>query len=161
MVPNTFLKALRAHCVARRKVLYFALCLCLASFSVLHWIIWPVIISGDSMIPSYHDGQPTYINKLAYWLHPPQRGDVVGVSVGDDFYIKRIIGVPGDKIEFKRGTVVVNGTPLVEPYVERPLLWWLRPVHLGADQYFVMGDNRTSSTLGSVKMESIVGKAVY
>ena len=161
MISKAVSHAARPCSRVRRRVLYIALSLCLASFAVFNWVLWPVVISGDSMVPSYYDGQPTYINKLAYWSRAPHRGDVVGVRVGRDFYIKRIIGVPGDKIEFNRGVVVVNGTPLIEPYVERPLLWWLRPVHLGANDYFVMGDNRTSSTLGAVTKAKIVGKAVF
>ncbi len=161
MIPKESLHAPHPRWSARRSVLYVSLSLCLVCFAVFNWVIWPVVISGDSMVPSYYDGQPNYINKLAYWSRAPQRGDVVGVQVGTDFYIKRIIGVPGDKIEFHRGVVVVNGTALVEPYVERPLLWWLRPVYLGGDDYFVMGDNRTSSTLGAVPKKKIVGKAVF
>ena len=161
MFSNAIWRALRPHCSARREVLYIALGLCAFAFAVYHWVFWPVIVSGDSMVPSYHHGQPTYINKLAYLTDEPQRGDVVGVRVQEDFYIKRIIGVPGDRVEFYRGTVIVNGRALIEPYVERPLLWWLKPVDLGPNDYFVMGDNRTSSTLGSVARRSIVGKAVF
>jgi signal peptidase I len=146
----------------RRGVLYMAFLVCFAAYAVSRWVLWPVVISGDSMAPNYQDGQPNYINKLAYWSQPPQRGDVVGVRVGDeDYSIKRIIGMPGDRIEFRRGTVVVNGQPLQEPYVHRPLLWWLDPVQLGPNDYFVMGDNRTYSWLGPVAKDSIVGKAVF
>jgi signal peptidase I len=161
LVSNAFGQIVRSHCSARKPVLYLALGLCFIAFALFQWVFWPVVISGDSMVPSYHDGQPTYINKLAYLTHEPQRGDVVGVRVGGDFYLKRIIGVPGDRILFQRGTVIVNGTPLVEPYVERPLLWWLRPVEVGPSDYFVMGDNRTSSALGTIAKRSIVGKAVF
>jgi signal peptidase I len=145
----------------RRSVLYGAFFFCFAAFAVTRWILWPVVISGDSMVPNYQDGQPNYINKLAYWSHPPRRGDVVGVRAGNDYLIKRIIGTPGDRLEFYRGTVIVNGKPLVEPYVHRPLLWWLKPVQLGPNDYFVMGDNRTSSTLFPVAKNAIVGKAVF
>jgi signal peptidase I len=146
----------------RKNALGMGLLLCLGAYAITHWIFWPVVIAGDSMAPNYQDGQPNYINKLAYWLHPPQRGDVVGVEVGpDDYSIKRIIGTPGDRIEFRRGTVVVNGEPLVEPYVHRPLLWWLDPVQLGPNDYFVMGDNRTYSWLGPVTKNAILGKAVF
>jgi len=125
-------------------------------------VFWPVVIAGDSMAPNYRDGQPTYINKLAYLSHPPKRGDVVGVRMArNEYLIKRIIGMPGDHIEFYRGTVIVNGRPLHEPYVERPLLWWLDPVQLGPDEYFYMGDNRTYSMLGAVAKNDIVGKAVF
>lgn len=146
----------------RRGVLYVGLFLCFASFAIFRWVLWPVKISGDSMIPTYQDGQPNFINKLAYLSRQPQRGDVVGVRVGGgQFYLKRVIGLPGEKIEFRQGTVVVNGTPLVEPYIEHPLLWVLPPVRLGMNDYFVMGDNRSISLLGAVAKDAIVGKAVF
>lgn len=147
---------------SRRGVLLMALLLVTGAYAFSRCVLWPVVIAGDSMAPNYHDGQPTYINKLAYWSRPPQRGDVVGVRMGpNDYSIKRVIGTPGDRIEFRRGTVVVNGRALVEPYVQHPLLWWLDPVELGPNDYFVMGDNRTYSTLGPVHKENIVGRAVF
>jgi signal peptidase I len=161
MVANAALQPAPSFSAVRRG-LYIALCLCMFTYVLTHWVLWPVVISGDSMAPSYADGQPNYINKLAYWTHGPQRGDVVGVRVGqDDYLIKRIIGTPGDKIEFYRGTVIVNGEKLVEPYVQHKLLWWLDPVQLGPNDYFVMGDNRTYSILAAVSRDDILGKAVF
>lgn len=146
----------------RRRVLCAVLALCLGIFAINHFVFWPVIIDGNSMSPSYRDGQPNYINKLAYWSRPPRRGDVVGVRIDrGEFMIKRIIGLPGDRIDFHRGTVIVNGKPLHEPYVQRPLIWWLDSVELGPDEYFIMGDNRTYSVLGAVAKNDIVGKAVF
>ena len=146
----------------RRSVLCAALVLCLVCFAVTQWVIWPVKVAGDSMIPNYQDGQPNFINKLAYLSHGPQRGDVVGVRLEEgEFYLKRIIGLPGERIEFHRGTVCVNGQPLDEPYITHPLLWALPPVQLGVNDYFIMGDNRTRSMLGSVARSAIVGKAVF
>jgi signal peptidase I len=149
----------------RRRALFAAFGLCLAAYFLHQFVFWPIVISGDSMAPNYRDGQHNYIFKLAYFAHPPQRGDVVGLRVNDetgtDYLIKRIIGLPGDKIEFYRGTVIVNGKPLKEPYVQRPLIWWLDSVQLGPDEYFFMGDNRTYSTLGAVAKNDIVGKAVF
>ncbi|HMJ90298.1 MAG TPA: signal peptidase I [Candidatus Acidoferrum sp.] len=146
----------------RRNVLCTALFLCMAVFAFRQWVLWPVVISGESMAPNYRDGQPNYINKLAYLSHAPQRGDVVGVRVApNDYLIKRIIGTPGDRIEFYRGTVIVNGQPLKEPYVQRPLIWWLDPVQLGPNEFFIMGDNRTYSTLGAIAKNDILGKALF
>jgi signal peptidase I len=146
----------------RRQALYTALLICVGAFAFSRFVLWPVVIAGDSMAPNYHDGQPNYINRLAYVNRAPARGDVVGVRLTDDgLSIKRIIGLPGDRIEFHRGTVVVNGAPLIEPYVERPLIWWLDPVTLGPEQYFVMGDNRTYSMLGAVSRDAILGKAFF
>ncbi len=145
----------------RREILYVALILCLLSFAISRWILSPVKISGESMLPNYNDGQMNFINRLAYVSAPPQRGDVVGLQVGDEFYLKRVIGLPGEKIEFKRDTIIVNGRPLEEHYHVRPLLWRLAPVQLGANDYFIMGDNRTCSMLGPVRRENIIGKAIF
>jgi signal peptidase I len=154
-----------AHQWQARRALHFALLLCLAAFAVRHFVFWPVVISGNSMAPNYQDGQRNYIFKLAYLAHPPQRGDVVGLrtlgGAGEDFMIKRIIGLPGDRIEFYRGTVIVNGRALQEPYVQHALLWWLDPVQLGPNEYFIMGDNRRYSVLGAVARNDILGKAVF
>src|SRR6185369_2119918 len=126
----------------RRSVLCAGLVIALLGFTVLRWVWFPVRVSGDSMMPNYDDGQPTYINRLAYWSAKPRRGDVVAIRVGHDLYLKRVVGLPGEKLEFRRDIVVVNGRPLAEPYPVRPLLWRLAPVQLGRDDYFVMGDNR-------------------
>lgn len=127
----------------------------------MHWILWPVKISGESMAPNYDDGQPAIINRLAYLSNGPKRGDVVGLKVGDEFYIKRIIGLPGERIEFVRDQVLVNGRPLAESYSVKPLLWKLAPACLGANDYFVMGDNRAMSKLGPVSRDVIIGKSIY
>jgi signal peptidase I len=135
--------------------------ICLLSFAFSRFVFWPVKISGDSMAPNYDDGQPNYIHRLAYWSTPPKRGDVVALRVGREVCIKRIVGLPGERLEFRRGTILVNGRPLEEPYPVKPLLWWLKPVQLGANNYFVMGDNRTTSMLYAVRREDIIGKAVF
>ena len=160
MAPETPPHARPWHHV-RREVLLAALLVCLLSFAVSHWVLWPVKISGDSMAPNYLDGQPNFINRLAYVSTPPQRGDVVALRVGEDLLLKRVVGLPGEKVEFHRDVVFINGQPLAEPYPLRPLIWILHPVQLGANDYFVMGDNRTISQLGAVPREKIIGKAMF
>jgi signal peptidase I len=148
--------------VVRRRVLCGSLLLCFVSFAFSHWVLWPVQVAGDSMTPNYQNGQPNYIYKLAYVSKAPQRGDVVGVRIAHgEFLLKRVIGLPGERIEFNRGTIVVNGRPLAEPYIEKPLLWALPSVQLGAEDYFVMGDNRAVSMLGAIAKDHIVGKALF
>ncbi len=144
-----------------RKILCVALAICAAFYAVTHWFLWPVRVNGESMAPNYDDGQPTVINRLAYFSTSPQRGDVVGLHVGNEFYIKRIIGLPGERIAFERDTVLVNGRPLKETYPVKPLLWKLAPMQLGANDYYVMGDNRAMSKLGPVPRAQIIGKAIY
>ncbi len=147
--------------VVRRKALYVALFLCAFGYALTHWVLWPVRISGESMLPNYGDGQPTFINRLAYVSAAPQRGDVVGLRVGKEFYIKRVVGLPGERIEFQRDRIVVNGRPLLEPYPVKPLLWRLAPKQLEADEYYVMGDNRVMSKLGPIRRDHIIGKSMF
>ena len=77
-------------------------------------------------------------------------------------YVKRIIGLPGERLEIVAGIVVVDGQPLVEPQVVRRQPWTLAPVTLGPDEYFVVGDNRAmrieNHDLGRVKRARIIGK---
>lgn len=144
-----------------RTALCVALACCVFGYMLTHWILWPVTIDGVSMAPNYDDGQPAIINRLAYLADRPRRGDVVGVRVGREFYIKRIIGLPGERIEFLRDQILVNGRPLAEPYPVKPLLWRLAPAQLGANDYFVMGDNRTASKLGPISRDRIIGKSMF
>jgi signal peptidase I len=145
----------------RRSTLVVCLLICLASYSVARWVISPVKIVGDSMTPTYDDGAPNYINHLAYLSTPPKRGDIVSVRMGSECLLKRIIGLPGERVEFKRDVVFINGKALEEPYPVRPLLWRLPAVQLGTNDYWVMGDNRISSMLGAVPRDHILGKAMF
>jgi signal peptidase I len=147
--------------LVRRKVLCTGLFICILGYVMMHWVFCPVKVSGESMLPNYDDGQPTVLNRLAYVADEPHRGDVVFLRVGAEIYLKRVIGLPGEKIEFHRDTIIVDGKPLKETYPVKPLLWRLPPVFLGANDYFVMGDNRQFSMLGAVRRDSIIGKAVY
>lgn len=152
----------RPRSKVRRGVLYLALGICMANFALKEWVLWPVKICGESMLPNYTDGQLNYINKLAYVTDFPQRGDVVGIKLaGDEVYIKRIVGLPGERIEFVSGKVFVNGEEITEPYPVRSLLWKVPSFQLGPNDYFVMGDNRRVSLLGPVSKEHIIGRAIF
>ena len=123
-------------------------------------------IDGPSMEPTLHTGERVLVNKLAYWnFGEPQRGDVVvfhAWTQHEDF-IKRVIGLPGDTVEVKDNHVYVNGAPLDEPYLDQPTTGQESPVHVGADEVFVMGDNRGNSSdsrhYGPLPQVEIVGKA--
>src|SRR6185503_3047976 len=82
----------------RLKVLLTALLIAFFCYGFFTWILWPVKVAGQSMMPNYQDGSRHFISKLAYVSSPPQRGDVVGVRAGnDEVYIKRIVGLPGER----------------------------------------------------------------
>jgi len=147
-----------------REILETAI-LTLIVFLVLNTLTGRFQVRGSSMEPSLHDGQYLVISKLAYWLKPPERGDIMvfhppnGIS---DDYIKRIVGLPGEQIRIQGGEVLVDGVPLEEPYVASQGGYsgsW----KLGNDQYFVLGDNRGNSSdshmWGTLPEDNIIGKA--
>ena len=125
-------------------------------------------ISGESMIPNFQDGQFILVNRLAYQLHAPARGDVVVIEFPGDpekrKFIKRIIGVPGDSVKVAQGQVYVNNQLLKETYLPAGLYTDpdLEKI-VRADEIFVMGDNRPNSNdsrfFGPVPLNRIIGKS--
>ena len=123
-------------------------------------------IESISMQPTLYAGNYVIVNKVAYKLGTPGRGDVIIFHYPPDPnrepYIKRVIGLPGDQVQIGSGKVVVNGTPLVEPYIKAPPSYtgnWTVP----QDSIFVLGDNRNNSSdshsWGMVPLENVIGKA--
>ncbi|HEU4963463.1 MAG TPA: signal peptidase I [Bacilli bacterium] len=100
-------------------------------------------IDGTSMMPTLHDHQRVYLNRLAYELGDPQHGDITvfPAPYSDQNLIKRIIGLPGDTVEIKKGTVYVNDKPLHESYIDIPPQDYPK-TKVEAGHVFLMGDNR-------------------
>lgn len=140
--------------------------LTLLIFLAIRTLIQNFRIEGTSMEPNLHDGQYLIINKFVYYLHPPERGDVVVFhyprNPSRDF-IKRVIGLPGETVEIREEHVFVDGEKLEEWYAlyTGEYSWGAR--HLGEDEYFVLGDNRNSSSdshnWGPLPRDAIIGKA--
>lgn len=123
-------------------------------------------VEGDSMQPNIHPNEYVLVDKISYRLGQPARGDIVvfnyPLATERDF-IKRIIGLPGDQVEVLRGVVSVNGQPLNEPYIAAQPIYegsWV----MGPDEYFVLGDNRNSSSdshsWGPLDGKYLIGRAV-
>lgn len=125
-----------------------------------------VRVENISMLPTLKPGEFVIVSKIAYRAGSIQRGDVIvfryPMNPRED-YIKRVIGLPGDRVEIRGGVVYVNGQPLIEPYISGP------PNYEGAwevpeGQLFVLGDNRNQSSdshsWGFVPVENVVGKAL-
>lgn len=139
---------------------------------VILFLYQPVKVEGTSMMPALSDQERIFINKFIYRFHfgDIERGDMVVFWYPQDpskSYIKRVIGVPGDQIEIDRGTVILNGRALSENYVPaeyRDQFSYPLTV-VGPDEYFVMGDHRSSSndsrSWGTVPRRFIYGKAVF
>ncbi len=125
-------------------------------------------VYGQSMEPNIHANQRLVVEKLTYHLHGPRRGDVVVLhdpGGTDELLIKRVIGLPGERITVTNGRVFADGVPLPEPYLdqdtESPSRSWVVPPF----NVFVMGDNRGASrdsrTFGPVPSEKLIGRAVF
>jgi signal peptidase I len=135
-------------------------------FLLIRFAVQNFRIEGYSMEPNFHDGQYLLVNKLIYMLQSPERGDVIvfipPTSASRDF-IKRVIGLPGDRVEIINGRVDINGEALPEPYPLNPASYSYGPVTVGPDEYFVLGDNRNNSSdshsWGMVTVKKIIGKA--
>lgn len=131
-----------------------------------------ISVVGPSMSPTLESGEKILVNRIGYKLFDPKRNDlVVFLPNGNEkshYYIKRVIALPGDRVQINEGIIYINGEPLEEKVVasavENPLLAEDEIV-IGEDEYFVLGDNRNNSedsryaSIGNVKKEHIVGKA--
>ncbi|MBI2103741.1 signal peptidase I [Candidatus Woesebacteria bacterium] len=145
-----------------------------AIFLVLYLLVMqPHKIKGNSMEPNYHDGEYLLTDKVTYRFNQPNRGDVVifkapGES-GDD-YIKRIIGLPGEKVSLSSGKVYVDSKVIEEAYIpadfrtsQGTFLQEGKEVVVPENQFFVLGDNRNHSadsrSFGFIEKSSIIGRA--
>ena len=151
----------------------------LISFVLVFGFVRPVIASpfyvgSESMVPTLQVWDRLLINKLAYDLEGPERGDIVlfrDPEGGEEPLIKRVVGLPGDEISLQNGHLILNGEPQREPYVvERacvrgaPRACSFGPVTVPKGHVFVMGDNRANSYdsrfFGPIPEESIIGEAL-
>lgn len=129
-------------------------------------------VTGNSMSPCLRNGESVLVDKIAYQRKEPERYDVVVFRYlyeADSYYIKRIIGLPGETVQIKDGSVHIDGEKLEDPFGGIEIVdagRAAKPVQLKEDEYFVMGDNRNYSTdsredkVGNVRRQQILGKAV-
>jgi signal peptidase I len=139
---------------------------------VILFLYQPVKVEGTSMMPSLVDQERIFINKFVYkfGIGNIERGDLVVFWFPGDpskSYIKRVIGLPGDIVEVDNGTVYVNNRALREDYIldQYRDRMSMSPFTVGADEFFVLGDHRSSSndsrSWGAVPRNYIYGKAVF
>jgi signal peptidase I len=114
------------------------------------WIIEGRIVPTGSMLPTIQLQDRLLVNKLIYHFTDPQRGDIIvfrppeKIHAKDDF-VKRLVAVPGDKVEVKNGRLYINNQGQQEPYVNQKMIYEFGPVIVPQNSYFVMGDNRNDS----------------
>ncbi len=141
----------------------------LGAILIVIFVVQPVKVEGTSMEPRLEPQDRLFVNKFVYYLSDIVRGDIVVFWYPRDrskSFIKRVIGLPGDRVEIRSGTVFVNGQRLSEPYLQRRLdvkshsSEMIPPQH-----YFVLGDHRNSSSdsrdWGTVPRQNIFGEAVF
>jgi signal peptidase I len=150
-----------------RRTVVRALVLVTISFALFKWVLLPVRAEGISMQPTYESGTLRIVNRLSFVSSPPRRGDIVAIRLAGTrvVYVKRIIGLPGERLDIVGGQVRIDGVPLVEPYVRDRRPWDFPEVTMKPDEYFVIGDNRGMNlrdhTLGRVDAARIVGRVVF
>lgn len=142
----------------------------LLSIVVMTFIARAFTVDGPSMMPTIQSGERLLVDKITYRLRPPQRGEVVVFRFPGDprqFYIKRVIGIPGDEIMITHGQVYVNGIVLDEPYIDSSVYGSFGPYTVPQDHLFVLGDNRNNSedsrdkNVGFVAYRMVVGRALW
>ena len=164
------------------NILVLGACIFLAYFiasAVTRYVAHQTWVEGDSMEPTLSDGDSIIIQKVSYYFGNPERYDVVvfpitgmdssGKNV-DTYYVKRVVGLPGETVQIKNGKVYINGKPLEDDkYCLSEILDGGNaaiPITLKDDEYFVLGDNRNMSTdsrsdfVGLVHRKDIIGEVL-
>jgi signal peptidase I len=131
------------------------------TFAFFHHLLVPIQIIGSSMSPTYRNGSLNLVNRWSYTKALPHRGDVVALNAEGELLLKRIIALPGETVAIVQGEIQVNGAPLSDEFSVRKIPWELDPVKLGANEFFVIGDNRAASVFCKVHKEDILGKTIF
>lgn len=128
-------------------------------------------VNGDSMNVTLEDGDNLIVDKISYRFKDPERYDIIVFPYQykeDTYYIKRIIGLPGETVQVIDGMVYIDGEQLAESYGKEVMNYAgiaVDPIELGEDEYFVLGDNRNNSSdsrdpsVGNIQKDQIIGKA--
>jgi signal peptidase I len=163
MIVNDKIKGILSN------ILYIA-CVFLFSFLIVRYVGQRTEVIGSSMVPTLEDGDQLITDKISYRFKDPERFDIIVFphQPMNEFYIKRIIGLPGETVEIEEdGTIYINGEVLPEEYGygETSPQELTGKVVLGEDEYFVLGDNREISLdsryaeVGNIPRSIIIGRA--
>ena len=167
---SSFLSELKDFSFDTIKIIVISLIIIIG---IRSFVMQPFFVNGQSMEPNFHDGDYLIVNEIGYRLDDPKRGDVVIFHYPNDpsqFFIKRIIGLPGEKIEIKNNEITIynkehsDGFTLDEVYIPRSaIISKDYSQELKNDEYYVLGDNRAASSdsrvWGVLEKHYIVGKA--
>ncbi len=158
--------------VITELIIYAAIiimCVCV----VPKYVLQRTIVDGTSMMNTLSDGDNLLVEKVTYRVSDPKRFDVIVFyphgRQSNDYYIKRVIGLPGETIQIKGDTIYINGKAIKENYGKDPMTESgiaEKPLKLANDEFFVLGDNREISDdsryedVGPVKRKNIAGRAI-
>ena len=142
--------------------------LALATYLFCSFVIQPAFTDGPSMLPTYNEHQFLPINRLKFRFRDPRPGDVVMIRIhGNHFmYLKRIVAVAGDTVEFRGGDLYVNGERCTAPWAHlTPCDWDLPPRKVEKGHVYVIGDNRSMPMdmhlFGSTPASRIIGSPLW
>ena len=150
-----------------RRTLVRALVVGAVAVVVFRFALLPVRLRGESMEPTFHDRSFTLVNGLVYRFREPRRGDVVAIRMAGTrvMLLKRVLGLPGERVAFRDGALVIDSVVTDEPWLAERGEWDMEEVVVGGDEYFVAGDNRAVAieghALGRVARERIVGGPLF
>ena len=148
------------------KVLLPYIIIILVVLFIKAFIVTPIKVNGESMYPTLEEGDIMILNKTAYYFNKPKRFDIVVVDMPDEYLIKRVIGLPGEHIEYKDNTLYVDGKKVKENF-KHGVTDDFNIEELGSDtipenSYLVMGDNRENSLdsreLGFIREDQLLGR---
>lgn len=146
---------------------------------VRYFLIQPFYVQGSSMEPNFKNSEYLIIDEVSYNFNSPRRGDVVVFKYPrnqQEYFIKRIIGLPGEKVKFRDGDIYIyndiyeHGIKLEEEYLPEETESYYskeeeKTIELEEDEYYVLGDNRNSSrdsrSFGPIKEDMIIGRAMF
>ena len=143
----------------------------IAIFVSLRFTIQGYTVRYSCMLPNIQDGEWIMVSKASYFFSDPERGEVIVFwppeEVNSQYpFIKRVVALPGDTVEVKKGKVFINGIPLEEKeYIKEPPHYTMHPEQIPDGEYFVLGDNRNNANdshcWGTVARHNIIGKAWF
>lgn len=142
-------------------------CVVATSVVVFGYVLIPCVISGSSMEPTIKSHGFTFCWRGRYLFgRAPERGDIVIIKNTDNvFFLKRVVGLPGETVAFREGKLYIDGEPLAEPYVKFICDWNLPPREVEANHYYVVGDNRSMPIeehfFGRVSRHRIIGSPLW
>lgn len=129
---------------------------------IKHYIITPIKVNGNSMNNTLKDKDIMILDKISYRFQEIKRFDIVVVKKGNDYLIKRVIGLPGETVEYKNNKLYINGKNIDEKFIHEKTNDFIMEEKIPDDCYFVVGDNRPVSNdsryIGVINKKDILGK---